>query len=453
MYQEIIKKQKDYFNTNKTKDITHRYNMLRQMKLMLEENTELIYDAVYQDLNKDNYQTFTTELALLYKEIKHLQRNLSFYSKPRLKKPTLHLLPARNYTVNEPYGNTLIIAPWNYPILLSLQPSIASLAAGNTVLLKPSEIAKATENLLKQLIPKYFKPEDFSIVTGDSCFTDKLLNEKFDMIFFTGSSKVGQIVYEKASKHLCPVVLELGGKSPVIIAKDCNLDLTCKKIVEGKLINAGQTCIAPDYVLVDQSIKKDVINRLEYYANKYLINGIDDYSYPKIINDSHHKRLLDLLDNEILLNELVYNDTKISFTMVENPSHNSKIMQEEIFGPLLPIIEYTNIEEAIQYIKDKEKPLALYLFTKSIKIKKKIIKEISFGGGCINDVLLHITSESIPFGGVGNSGIGNYHNKYSFQTFSHEKGYISRPSTFSMPVYLMPQTKIKEKILNIYFKK
>lgn len=435
--EQMVKSQKQFFLSNKTKPYRFRRKQLEKLKAMLQTYENDIYDALKKDLNKSKHEALTTEIGILYAEInftlKHLKK---WMDKQEVPSPLTHK-GTSSYIVYEPYGCTLIMAPWNYPLQLSILPAIGAIAAGNTVVLKPSELTPHTSKLLKRMVENTFDANFFTVVEGDKTISEQLLHERFDYIFFTGSTQVGKIIMEKASKHLTPVTLELGGKSPAIVDKECQLKLAAKRIVWGKFTNAGQTCVAPDYVYVQEKIHHKFVKELKkQIISLYGKNPLQNKDYVRIVNKEHFDRLLGFLKKD----QVVYGgksdsvSLKIEPTIVHNISWNDQMMQEEIFGPILPILSFSTLDEIIPTIQQNEKPLALYYFGSAKKKENKLIESISFGGGCINDTLYHLANPHLPFGGVGHSGIGAYHGQYSFETFSHRKSILSQTTMFDIPV-------------------
>ena len=447
---EILNKQRIYFFENKTKSIAFRKAQLLKLKSILSENIDLLNEAIYKDFSKSAFETFETELSLVFSELNKAIKKLKKWSKPKRKLTNLANLPGRSYQLPEPLGNALIIGAWNYPLLLTLSPMIAAVAAGNTVILKPSEISKHTSNALAKIINENFKPDYIRVIEGGVKETSELLELKFDKIFFTGSPGVGKIVYQAAAKHLTPVTLELGGKSPAFIFADADLKMTARRIVWGKFLNAGQTCVATDYILTEKSIENQLIKEIKLQIEKYH-NKIDDIpeNYVQIINKKHFDRLTALIDEEKVCIGGKYDRAKrlIHPTVLKNVSFEDEVMEEEVFGPILPVISFDNIDEIIKKVKSKPKPLALYVFTKNKKIYKKIHQEISFGGGIVNDTVIHFGSSSLPLGGVGNSGMGSYHGYAGFQAFSHLKSILKKPFWFEPALKYSPYSKKKLKII------
>ncbi|HYW21729.1 MAG TPA: aldehyde dehydrogenase [Nodularia sp. (in: cyanobacteria)] len=422
----IIGKQREFFQTGKIKDITFRLEQLKILKQAIVENTPAIIEALQADLQKPVFETYATEIGVV-NDIDDAIKNLKNWTKPKKAAVSWKFFPYSAKIYPEPLGVVLIIGPWNYPLQLIISPLIGAIAAGNCTILKPSEIAPHTSSLVAQIIGKHFNPDYIAVVEGAVETSQKLLAEKFDHIFFTGGTAIGKIVMEAAAKHLTPVTLELGGKSPCIIDTEINLEYTVKRIVWGKFINAGQTCIAPDYLLVDQKIKKDLVDGMkkclkEFYGD----NPATSPDYARIISQKQFDRLANLIkDGQIIIGgETNPEERYIAPTLLDHVSLTDAVMQEEIFGPILPIIEYTDITEAIALINSKPKPLALYLFTQNKNLQKQVLQSTSSGGVCINDTVMQVGVSSLPFGGVGDSGIGSYHGKASFDTFSHYKSVL-----------------------------
>lgn len=439
-FQQLLSKQKEFFHLNKTKDLSFRIAQLQKLKaIILAHETELA-EAIRLDFGKSTFDFFTTELAIILKDIDDTCKNLKKWSKKRVR-TNLFNFPGKSYILREPYGACLIIGPWNYPYQLSFSPSITAIAAGNTVLLKPSELPARTSALMKKMVNDNFEPELFHVIEGGVEETSDLLSLKFDKIFFTGSVPVGKIVYQAAAKHLTPVTLELGGKSPAIVTEDCNLAITARRIVWGKFLNAGQTCIAPDYILVHQSIEYKLLNALkeEIERSKF---SLENENYVQIISHKNVDRLSKLIQKEHVFigGEIDHEKRTISPTVLTNVDFNHISMQEEIFGPILPVICYTELDQAIQKIKVMDKPLALYLFTNNSASKKKVLNELSFGGGAINDTIMHISNPLLPFGGVGASGIGSYHGEIGIAAFSHEKSIFEKANWFEPSIKYSPHT-------------
>jgi aldehyde dehydrogenase (NAD+) len=434
----IFQSQKEFFNTHKTKDVAFRKATLLKLKNILKENESNLYEAIYKDFRKGSFDTFLNELSLLYNEIDFFLRNIDRLSKPQKVKTALKLQPGKSYIYNEPLGCTLIIGAWNYPYLLTLIPMVSSIAAGNTCMVKPSELPQNTMQRIAELINNQFPSNYLYVAEGGIPETTELLKLRFDKIFFTGSPRVGKIIYQAAAKNLVPVTLELGGKSPAIVAQSANLEVAAKRIIWGKFLNGGQTCIAPDYLLVEESVKprflqlmKEKLDEIQY------IDGAEHYV--SIINKRNYDRILGLIDKTKIIYGGKHNEDTLYIepTIMDNVTWEDAVMQEEIFGPVLPVLSYSNYNALLQKIREGEKPLAAYLFTKNKDEKDKFLQLLSFGGGCINDTLMHITSDYLPFGGIGNSGIGNYHGTFGFQTFSHQKSIVKK-ATWGEPDWKYP---------------
>lgn len=450
---EITAPIRKYFKTGETRSVKFRIKQLKALKKALLQYDEKIIEALHDDLNKSSFEAVMTETGIVQEEINYYIKNLKKLARPKKVKVPLTLMPGKSEIYSEPYGVVLIISPWNYPVQLTLYPLIAAIAAGNCAVVKLSEFSENTSRVLAHLISETFPSEYVRAVRGDAVTGAALLLERYDYIFFTGNQNVGKIVMKSASANLTPVTLELGGKSPCIVDYTADIKDAAKKIVWGKSLNAGQTCVAPDYILCHSRVKKELISAL--IAECSMIYGAhtsEHEDFPKIISKKHFERSLRLIDTS----KIVYGGTvdipslKIDFTIMDNVTFNDRIMQEEIFAPILPVIEYTNIDDMIEELKEQDKPLALYLFTKDKNIEEKVISSISFGGGAVNDVLIHITNPNAPFGGVGASGMGFYHGKYSFETFSHQKHIYKKYSFFDNKLRFFPK-KDKEKIIRFWF--
>lgn len=425
----IVNKQKAFFNLNSTKDIYFRIEQLDKLKNIILEYEDLIIDSLYKDLGKSPFESYSTEIGMVLSEISHAQKNIKNWSKVKKVKTPLTNFKAKSYIYPEPYGNVLIISPWNYPLQLTLAPLLGAIAAGNTALIKPSSSSLHTSNTIEKMINENFPEEFIHVINMDSKSADYLLDKKFDYIFYTGSVSVGKLIMGKASKHLTPITLELGGKSPCIVDKEGDIDIFAKRIVWGKFLNAGQTCVAPDYVYVHKDIKdkliENIVKYIEYFYGK---NIKDNDEYPRIINKKQFNRLISLIDE----NKLIYGGDSdleslyISPTIMDNITWDDPVMEDEIFGPILPLLEYESIVQVIEEIKKRPRPLALYVFSTNPKVVTKVINSLSFGGGCINDTVMHLANPHMPFGGIGNSGMGAYHGEYSFHTFTHYKSILDK---------------------------
>lgn len=450
----IIEKQKKYFRSGKTLDLKFRLQQLKKIHKAITSYEQEIFDALNQDFKKSNFEAYGTEIALVQDEIKYFIKKLPKLMRPEKVKSSLASLPAKSYIYREPYGISLIIGPWNYPFMLIIQPLIGAIASGNCAVLKPSELASNTSTLVRKIVNELFDESYVAVLEGGPEVTQGLLAQQFDLVFFTGSVKVGKIVYEAAAKHLTPCILELGGKSPCIIDKDADIDLAARRIVWGKLLNGGQTCVAPDYLLPHKSIKKPLLDKISFYIKKYYgSEPKDSEDFPRIINDRNFDRLSKFLDNgeKVIGGESDAGERYIAPTVLDNITWADPVMQEEIFGPILPVLEFEDLDDILNEIKDRPKPLALYYFSKNKKMQEKVLREVGFGGGCINDTLLQFGSSSIPVGGVGTSGIGNYHGKESFLAFSNSKGVVKKSTLIDVPLRYPPY-KGKLGLIKLLFK-
>ncbi|MET3537858.1 aldehyde dehydrogenase [Chryseobacterium limigenitum] len=425
--QEIVLKQQEFFNTQKTKNLKFRKMYLEKLRDLILENENLLNEAIYKDFGKSKFDTFTTEISFILKDINYYLKNLNALAKPKKVRTNLSNQIGNSKIYSDPLGCVLVIGAWNYPYQLSLSPIIAALAAGNCCILKPSEIAENTMKAMSKIINENFPPEYLYVFEGGIDETTELLKLKFDKIFFTGSTKVGKIIYKAAAEHLTPVTLELGGKSPVIITKDANLEVAAKRIIWGKFLNAGQTCVAPDYLLVEESIQEQFLEMLRNQIKEFKYEP-DSEQYTRIINQKNFHRLIKLIDKEKIYFGGNYNEEKLYIepTILTNIKWEDDVMQEEIFGPILPVILFKSFNQTLNYLIELEKPLSAYLFTNNSEEKEAFTQKLSFGGGCINDVVMHLGNDNLPFGGVGNSGMGNYHGKFGFETFSHQKPVLEK---------------------------
>jgi acyl-CoA reductase-like NAD-dependent aldehyde dehydrogenase len=437
----LVKKQRDFFNTGITKDVSFRIEQLKKLRDLTVRYEKEIAQALKDDLNKPEFEAFGTEIGLCIGEIDHTLKNIKSWSKARrVSTPLFHQLGS-SWQIPEPYGVTYIIAPWNYPFQLLIAPLIGAICAGNTAILKPSELAPATANLMAKMINDNFDEGYVKVVLGGVEESKALLEERFDYIFFTGGTEIGRYIYMAAAKHLTPVTLELGGKSPCIVDENIQLTHTSRRILWGKFSNAGQTCVAPDYLLVNRKIKDKLITQMkEHLKEFYGDNPQQSPDYARIISTRHFDRLSRLLNaGKVIFGGQTDRDDKfISPTLLEGVTLEDAVMQEEIFGPILPIIEYDSLDEALQYIKQFEKPLALYIFSENNLIQERVMNETSFGGGCVNETVMHVGQTRMPFGGVGESGIGAYHGQSSFETFSHYKSILKKSTLMDMAIKYPP---------------
>jgi aldehyde dehydrogenase (NAD+) len=452
--QNLIKSQKILFNKGNTKNSDFRLAQLSILeKAVIKNETKFIF-ALKKDLGKSSYESYLTEIGFVIDEIRLAKKHLKRWCKPRRTWTPLKLLPSLSHIYPEPYGVCLIISPWNYPVQLTLSPLIGAISAGNCAIIKPSEHSPATSRLLEDIFKNDYPENYISVVQGEFNVSATLIKEKFDYIFFTGSPDVGRKVMAAAAENLVPVTLELGGKSPCIVDYNVDIPSAAKRIVSGKFLNAGQSCVAPDYLMVHKTIKNALVSAMIMEIGKfYGKNPQKSPDYGRIINQRHFDRLSHVLKSgKIISGGITHRDEHyIAPTLMENISWDSACMQEEIFGPILPIFQFEDLDEVINQINAGPKPLALYFFSRNKKSQKKILRHISFGGGCINDTVLHVANSHLPFGGVGNSGMGKYHGKAGFETFSHYKSVLNKPFWFDIPLRFPPY-KTKLKLLKTVFK-
>lgn len=426
-YQELISKQNAFYQTEATKSYTFRRDALIKLKEAIKAHENDILSALQMDLGKSQFEGYLTEVSVVLLELNDAIKHLKKWMKVKRVATPLALFKAKSYLYQEPYGTVLIMSPWNYPFQLTIGPLIGAIAAGNTVVIKSSPDSIHTSKLMKTIIEDLFPEEYVKIYTGGLDESKAVLSQRYDYIFFTGSTEVGKIVMHEASKYLTPVTLELGGKSPAIVDDTMDLSMVAKRIVYGKFVNAGQTCIAPDYVLIQKGLEETfIVHANAWIRTFYGSEPLKSADYPKIISSKHHARLVSLLSSGKPVVGGSFSDTKIEPTLLIDVQPDSPIMKEEIFGPILPIITYQNPDDMIRELKLKEKPLALYLFTKHKTFEAKILSQVSFGGATLNDTIMHFANSNMPFGGVGHSGMGGYHGKFSFMTFSHAKGVVDR---------------------------
>ena len=447
---------KAFFNTHKTKNLKFRKQQLKLLSKNIKNHENELLDALYKDLGKSKVEAYATEIGMLLKSIKLMRKELKNWSKTKQTDTPLYLFPTKSYIKKEPYGTVLIIGPFNYPVQLVFEPLIGAIAAGNTAIVKPSELTPHVAIVIRDIIEDTFDETYVSVVEGGIEETQTLLSLPFDYIFFTGSEKVGKIVYEAAARKLIPVTLELGGKSPVIVDDTANIKVASERISFGKFTNAGQTCVAPDYTLVQRKVKNDLIKALKKTITEFYGENIEKSpDFGRIVNQQHFNRLNDLIqihkDNVVFGGNSSKEDLYIEPTLLDNITNDNKIMKEEIFGPILPIITYDNFDEVLEIIQSKSKPLSLYLFSEDENMTHRVVEELSFGGGAINDTLMHLANPNLPFGGVGSSGIGQYHGKYSFDTFSHMKSYTFKSTRLESSLFFPPY-KGKFKYIKTFFK-
>lgn len=469
MIQDIINKQRAFFRNGKTLSVPFRKEHLEKLKEVLLENDGKIGAALMSDIGKSSVEAYMCETGMVLSELSHAIRHIRSYSRRRRVRTPLAQFPARSFIIPEPYGNVLVMSPWNYPLLLSLAPVISAVAAGNTVILKPSAYSPATSAVIADIVRKVFPEEYVAVVEGGRDVNSDLLEQKFDYIFFTGSKTVGRLVMSKAAEHLTPVTLELGGKSPVIVDRRltaAEMQTAARRIVFGKFLNCGQTCVAPDYVLVHESLAEDFLAACREEIRKMFgEHPLENPDYGKIVNRKHFDRLCRMIS------ELKEYDPHMAEAGSSEPENlriepviaslgdvndcapdSLAVMQEEIFGPVMPVLTYSDIEDVIKYIDERPRPLAAYIFTSDRTFRETLLARLHFGGGCVNDTIIHLATEDMPFGGVGESGMGHYHGRYGFETFSHLKSIVDKPLWLDLPMRYQPYTRMKEKLIRMFLK-
>lgn len=447
---QILQSQREYFLTGATKNIKFRIRQLKNLRKAILDNEQNIYNALKTDLGKTEIESYMCEFALVINEIDYMLKHIKSFSKPKRVHTEIANFPAKAYTLPSPKGNVLIMSPWNYPFMLTMEPLVDAIAAGNTAIVKPSAYSKATSQLIFDIISKTFEPKYIASILGGREANQDLLTLKFDHIFFTGSKAVGHEVLKSAEKNMTTVTLELGGKSPCIVDKSAKIPLSAKRIVFGKFMNVGQTCVAPDYILVHESVKDKLLNELVLQIKRqYGENPLDDENYGKIISEKHFDKLISLLEGQNIYygGESNRQTLKIEPTIVVDPKLDSPIMTEEIFGPIIPVVTYSAYEEALEIIRRNDTPLATYIFSQNKNTINFFENSVQFGGGCINDTIMHLTTPHLAFGGVGESGMGAYHGKRGFDTFSHHKSIINKSTKMDVPLRYRPHSKFKKKMI------
>ncbi len=440
---ELVTSQRTFFASGVTLDVHWRVAALESLRQAILRQENKICAALEKDLNKCALESYMTEIGMVLEEIRYVQKHLRQWSREKRVPTPLSQFPARSFISPQPYGVALVMSPWNYPFQLAIEPLIGAIAAGNCAVVKPSAYAPASSQAIADLINSCFQPEFVAVVQGGREENAALLDEKFDFIFFTGGVEVGKLVMEKASRNLTPVCLELGGKSPCIVDETADLPLAARRIIFGKILNAGQTCVAPDYLLVQEGVKDRLVALLRKEIHRSLgPRPLECPDYGKIVNEKHFRRLLSLLEGETPLEggEADPATLRIAPTILEPASPQSPVMAEEIFGPILPVLTFRQLEEAVDFINARPRPLALYLFTGSRQTERLFLDRCSFGGGCINDTVVHLATSHMPFGGVGNSGMGSYHGKASFETFSHHRSILKKYPWPDLPIRYRPYT-------------
>lgn len=451
----LVENQRAYYKKCETLSVNFRISYLKKLYATIELHQNEINHALKSDLGKSNYEGFMCEVGLVLSEITYMIRHIKKFSKKKKAKTPIAQFPSVSYTQPVPYGNVLIMSPWNYPFLLSIDPLVNAIAAGNTAIVKPSAYSPATSKIVYEIIRDCFEPEYVAVVMGGREENSALLDEKFDLVFFTGSQAVGKEVLRRTANNLTPAILELGGKSPCIVDKSANIALAAKRIVFGKFLNCGQTCVAPDYILCHSAVKDEFIAAvISEIKNQYGDNPLENENYGKIISAKHYNRLSLLIDREKVVfgGERDDNAQRIAPTVMDNVDESDAVMGEEIFGPIMPILTFESFDGVVDSLKDKDKPLALYLFTRDKKQIKRVNRELSFGGGCINDVIIHLATSEMGFGGVGESGMGSYHGRVGFFAFSHRKSIVDKKTWLDLPMRYQPYNKFYEKLLKIFLK-
>lgn len=444
--QSIVENQRRYYYKNHTKSVSFRIRQLKKLKLAVETNEKMILEALNKDLGKSEAEAFMTEIGIVYKEFDYVIKHLRNWNSPDKVSGSMMSFPAKNYIYRDPYGVVLILSPWNYPFNLTMMPLIGAIAGGNCALVKPSETSPHTAAIIEKILNYTFSEKYVYCAPADTPHNE-VNKQQYDYIFFTGSTSVGKEIMGIASETLTPVTLELGGKSPVVVDESANIDVAVKRIAWGKFVNAGQTCVAPDHVIIHSSKKQEFIDRMLSEIEERYSDAVHREDYPKIINEKHFKRLSGLLENEMVLGGSKNSETqKIAPALMPNSTFESEIMEEEIFGPILPIITYDNLQDLVAYQQTLPKPLAFYIFSENNRNVETLLSRLSFGGGCVNDTLMHLSHHDMPFGGVGASGIGHYHGKYSFDTFTHEKSVVKNSTIIDIPVRYAPFTQAKNKL-------
>jgi aldehyde dehydrogenase (NAD+) len=453
--QQILARQREFFATGATLDVTYRIEALTRLRDAIRRREDEINEALAADLGKSRFESYMCEVGLACSELTHMIKHARAYAKERRVRTPLAQFAAKSYVKPVPYGVTLIMSPWNYPFMLTIDPLADALAAGNTAVLKPSAYSPRTSAVLQSLIEECFDPAYVAVVTGGRAENSCLLEEKFDHIFFTGSQSVGREVMRHAAAHLTPVTLELGGKSPCIVDRTANLKLAAKRIVFGKFLNCGQTCVAPDYVYCDETVHNQLLSEISRQIKlQFGEHPLDNGDYGKIINQKHFDRICALIDpSKVAFGGATQPEScRIEPTVLDRVTWDDPVMQEEIFGPVLPILTYRNIDEATEQINHRAHPLALYLFTEDKAQIRRVTAACQFGGGCINDTIIHLATSNMAFGGVGESGMGGYHGKVGFDTFSHHKSIVNKRTWMDLPMRYQPYRNVYDKMIRIFLK-
>lgn len=458
MFSKLTEAQKQFFETGRTRDLAFRICQLQLLADAMRKNETVLEEALKKDLGKSAFESYATEIGFVLADIRYTIQNLQKWSAPKRVRTPLYLFPGKSKIQKEPYGSVLILGPYNYPVQLLAEPLIGAIAAGNCAVLKPSELTPHVSKAMYQIVHSTFKEEYIACVEGGVEVNQELLSQKFDYIFFTGSERVGRIVMKAAAENLTPVTLELGGKSPVIIEKTANIKEAARRIAWGKLLNAGQTCVAPDYVLVDESRKQQFLTEMKNaFFHLYGKEIKKNPHFGRVVNERHMERLQKILEQDAKYlfcgGEADALQRYIEPAILDlGKDQNAASMQEELFGPILPVLSYHKLEDAVRFVNKRAKPLALYLFTKKRSAERFVLERVSSGGVCVNDTISHLINPDLPFGGVGASGMGQYHGKYSFDTFTHEKSVFYKPADWNLPVCYPPFTKGKMNLVKFFLK-
>ena len=453
--EQIVARQRAYFATGATLPTFFRRQALDALRASILRHENDINDALMQDLGKSPSETYMCETGMTLAELSYMRSHLSRWARRHHVLSPLAQFPSDSFTVREPYGVTLILSPWNYPFMLCMEPLIGALAAGNCCVLKPSAYSPATSAVIRTIVAECFPPEYVTVVEGGRAENQALLEQRFDYIFFTGGVNVGREVMRRAAEHLTPVSLELGGKSPCVVTADARIDLAAKRIAFGKLLNCGQTCVAPDYVLVDRRVKDELVAALIRHMTAMVgEDATKNDEYVHMVNEKHFDRVLGLIDPaKVVFGGRSDRATlRIAPTIMDNVTAQDAVMGEEIFGPVLPILTYDSLDEAVAFINDRPHPLALYLFSEDRAVQQRFLDAVPFGGGCINDTIIHLATSRMGFGGVGQSGMGSYHGKKSFDTFSHEKSVVKKSTLIDLPVRYAPYSRLKDRLLRVFLR-
>lgn len=448
----LVNRQRTFFDSGWTREVSHRLSALKRLKQAIRDMEKEIAQALAEDLGKSATESYMTEIGMVLAEISYMEKHLKTFARPQLRPSPLAQFPSSSYILREPYGVVLIMSPWNYPFMLAMEPAVDAIAAGNTIVIKPGSYSSATSRVIAELIASCLPPQLAAVVEGGREANQDLLEQKFDYIFFTGGKTVGHLVMEKAARHLTPMTLELGGKSPCIVDASADLKLAARRIVFGKFLNLGQTCVAPDYLLVHESVKKPLLLELRLALRRQFgEHPLENPNYGHIINEKHFHRLLGLLENE---NPYVGGGhdgvRRIEPTILAEATPESAAMQEEIFGPILPVLTFKTWSEAFAIIEKNATPLALYLFTRKPSVKRLVLNRVQFGGGCVNDTVIHLATSRMGFGGVGTSGMGAYHGKHGYDTFTHDKSIVDKALWLDLPFRYQPYGKLKDMMIRLF---